>query len=345
MSEISEAVAVDEDEVYVEMDQVTLDLKLATLKAINVSGAAVSLYVVKISKINKTMRCQEARILECAPELSGRLASDLVANISERAHISSFSDITTNQDNRIFYVESGETDFPQILSMLHPSDDKEDVGTVSDIAELSDFNGYIVEVCREGDLPPLYGFRYISQAWSPKNSAGGFFKFNDDMVAIIDDSPVFRIDSYFDFIVLGNDLHILNCAKFEMAMQFKERLEEIKTETVSEFKASNILAGDGGSMLVSVIGTDKHFLRQLSSVKTKGFFKNPVWMGQLRDAAKDAGNWLIEFDAEGRIVIKKDKEYIRELLTLLQNKRVRTVVDKNVFDVDGELIARIVKKG
>ncbi len=33
-----------------------------------------------------------------------------------------------------------------------------------------------------------------------------------------------------------------------------------------------------------------------------------------------------------------DKKYINELLTLLQNKRVKTVIDSQIFDVDGELI-------
>jgi len=344
MTEISDTTLVADSAFVSEIDQVTLDLKLATLKAVDISASAITLYVVKINKINKNKRCQEVKILECSPELTERLAKDLAGNILNRAHISNFSDITTNQDNRIYFVSSDETDFPQILSALHPPADKEDIKTISQLSELADFNGYVVELCREGGLPPLFGFRYISQAWSPKNSAGGFFKFNNDMVAVIDDSPVFRIDPYFDFVVLGNDLHILDCGRFEMAMQFKERLNEIKLETVTEIQNSNAFVEDGGGILASAIGTDKHFLRQLSSVKKKGFFKNPTWMGQLREAAKDAGNWLIEFNAAGKIVVRREKEYIRELLTLLQNKRVQTVVDKNIFDVDGELVAQVVKR-
>ena len=45
------------------------------------------------------------------------------------------------------------------------------------------------------------------------------------------------------------------------------------------------------------------------------------------------------FRSHGKIVIEESKEYIKELLTLLQNKRVKTIVDGIVFDVDGELIA------
>jgi hypothetical protein len=343
MTEISDAALIDDSTVVGEIDQATLDVKLATLKTVEIPASAINLYVLKINKLNKNKRCQEVRNLQCAPALAMRLAEDLKKNIMGRGHISNFSDITTNQDNRIYYVNAHETDFPQILSVMYPPADKGEIKTISSLKELTEFNGYVVEVCREEGLSPLYGFRYIAQAWSPKNSAGGFFKFNNDMVAIIDDSPVFRIDSYFDFVVLGDDMHVLDCGKFETAMQFKERLEEIKLETVSEMQSSNAFVDDGGSVLATAIGTDKHFLRQLSSVKNKGFFKDPVWMGQLREAARNAGNWLIEFDPEGKIVVKPEKEYIRELLTLLQNKRVRTVVDQNIFDVDGELVAQIVK--
>ena len=60
-------------------------------------------------------------------------------------------------------------------------------------------------------------------------------------------------------------------------------------------------------------------------------------MNHMQKEAKAAKNWKIEFE-NNKILVKEDKEYIKEVLTLLQNKRVMTVVDKQVFDVDGELI-------
>jgi len=44
-------------------------------------------------------------------------------------------------------------------------------------------------------------------------------------------------------------------------------------------------------------------------------------------------------DNNGSLKLDAGKVYIKELLPLLQNKRVETVVDHQVFDVDGELIA------
>jgi hypothetical protein len=79
-------------------------------------------------------------------------------------------------------------------------------------------------------------------------------------------------------------------------------------------------------------------MRQVASVGHKGHFEDPVWMEKLRTKAKQFSDWKIEFDDDKKIVIKEDKAYIKELLTLLQNKRVMTLVDGKVCDVDGELI-------
>ena len=91
--------------------------------------------------------------------------------------------------------------------------------------------------------------------------------------------------------------------------------------------------------LSRAIGTDKHLMRQLASVYSKPYYNNDVWLTQLHQVAQNEDSWLIQFDADGKIQVQEDKKYIHELLTLLQNKRVRTVVDGVMFDVDGELIA------
>lgn len=347
MNDLSPPASIQECTETEELDQATLEVKLAGLRALkNVvfKDVTVSVYVVEISKINKFLRCKEAALLECDPELLEKFLGYVTSRISEYKHISNFSEITTNQDNRFFYIHSSETDFPQILKTMHPSQDKEDVGIVSSLEELEKFNAYVIEIYRGSNLPSLYAFRYISQSWSPKNSSGGFFKLNDDMVATFDESPIFRIDQYLDFIVCDDDLFIMNCEKFEAALQYRNRLIEIKNDAVVEIKKSSIFVSDGDVIFSSIIGEDKHFLRQLSAVQKKGFYKNPVWVDQLKEVAKAAGNWLLEFDLEGKIVVKNEKAYVRELLTVLQNKRVQTVVDKKIFDVDGELVTQITRK-
>lgn len=327
------------------IDQATLDLKLSKLNSLNIKDATVTIYVVEISKTNKNLRCKEAKLLQCNEELLLKFKKYVIDCIINNTQISPLTEIHTNQDNRFFHAYSSETDFPKILETLHPLEKNgADIGQIAKINELNEYNAYVIEIYLGEDIPLLYGFRYISQGWSPKKSAGGFFKFNHDMVASFDESPVFKVDSYLDFISYGDDLFIADCNRFEMAMQFKERLIERKIDTIIELKASDIFVAGDDEILSSAIGTDKHFLRQLSSVQQKGFYKNSIWIEKLKKEVKFAGNWLLELDALGKIIVKNEKSYIRELLTVLQNKRVETIVDKMVCDVDGELNAQVTKK-
>lgn len=330
------------DEVVID-DQTALDAKLDVLKALKLDGATVTIYVIEISKTNKNLRCRQAQQLQCDEAMLTKFQGYVEKCINDKNHISTFSEITTNPDNRFFHLEASETDFLQIIETLHPVQESEDVGSVTKLVELQKYNAYVIEIYLGKNANSLYGFRYISEAWSPKNSAVGFFKMSNDMVATIDNSAIFRIDQYLDFVAYGEDLFVADCSRFESAMQFKDRLLERKGEAISEMKDSSIFVAGDEEVLAVAIGADKHFLRQLSSVKNKAFYRDPVWIGKLQNVARAAGNWLLEFDSTGKIIVKNEKAYIRELLTVLQNKRVETVIDKKVFDVDGELTVQVTR--
>ena len=81
-------------------------------------------------------------------------------------------------------------------------------------------------------------------------------------------------------------------------------------------------------------------MRQLASVHSKPYYNNDIWLTKLKEVADkpESSHWLIKYDAQDQIIVQEDKAYVRELLTLLQNKRVRTVVDGVEQDVDGELV-------
>lgn len=129
-----------------------------------------------------------------------------------------------------------------------------------------------------------------------------------------------------------------NLRNFETAMNYHERLKEKKGEAAQALFSSNVITQQGADVLVEAIGSDKHLMRQLASVFQKGYYADDVWMTQLKNKVQQEG-WLLRFDENDNIEIDNDKTYIKELFTLLQNKRVSTVVDNQVFDVDGELIA------
>lgn len=328
----------NEANAVVQIDQAVLDANLTALKGIDLSNAVVNVYVVKTSLDNKIKRFSEIKRLSCEDDLKDQFKGYVDNGISPLEHISELRDITTNQDNRAFYVESGATDFQQAVDVIQAGG----ITTIASETALNKFNSYIIQLTYGVNQQSIYAYRYVSTAWSVKNSTKGAFNFevlNNQLIAGFDEKPRFQITSSIDLIQAGDGVFVTNIKNFESAMNYEERLKERKTEAVTALCASNVITTEASYVLTSTIGTDKHLMRQLASVYSKEFYSNQDWMVKLKQAAEEAGNWLIRFDANGNIEVDDDKAYIKELLTLLQNKRVETVVDHKVCDVDGELIA------
>lgn len=335
---MTDAQVPENGEVETQINQATLDANLALLKAINLSNAVVNVYVAKTSLDNKNKRFSEIKRLSCQDDLKSQFKGYAVDGIDPLEHISELRDITTNQDNRAFYVEAAATDFQQVVDAIQEGS----IPVINSPTDLNKFNSYIIQLTYGRDQRSIYAYRYISTAWSVKNAVKGAFNFeilNDQLIAGFDSQPRFQISESIDLIQAGDGVFVTNLKNFESAMNYDERLKERKKDAVAALRSSNIITAEASYVLTTTIGTDKHLMRQLASVYSKGFYSDNDWMVKLKTEADKAGDWLIRFNADGKLEVEGDKAYIKELLILLQNKRVETVVDHKIFDVDGELIA------
>jgi hypothetical protein len=154
-------------------DQAVLDANLATLKGIDLSNAVVNVYVVKTSLDNKVKRFPEIKRLSCEGDLKAQFKGYVVNGITPLEHISELRDITTNQDNRAFYVESGATDFQQAVVAIQEGG----ITTIASAEALNKFNSYIIQLTYGANQQSIYAYRYVSTAWSVKNSTKGAFNF------------------------------------------------------------------------------------------------------------------------------------------------------------------------
>ncbi|WP_163371836.1 Kiwa anti-phage protein KwaB-like domain-containing protein [Endozoicomonas acroporae] len=329
--------AANDNTPQIEIDQTFLEQKLTGLKALDLSNAVVNVYAVKASTTNKKKRFQSVMLLPCKLTLENNLRSYVTNCIEGNEHMSELREITTSQDNRFFYVESAATDFQQIIELIRAPN----IPSLSNKDQLNAFNGYVIKLTINGETETnLYAFRYIATAWSVTNSAGKFLCFDNDLIADLSAEPRFAITPFIDMIQAGDGLFIADIEQFEKAMNYRERLEQKKNEAIEALASVNALTNGGSEILSRAIGTDKHLMRQLASVYAKPFYNDDIWLTKLNLIAEkpESSHWLIEYDSDKKIIVKEDKKYIHELLTLLQNKRVRTVVDGVEQDVDGELI-------
>lgn len=325
-------------EVQSQLDQAALDRKLEVLKNLDFTDAVINIYVAKISTTNKEKRFIEVKRLKVQGEHKLSFKGYATECISGNEHICELRTINTTQDNRFFYVEKAATDFSQIETLVTTKN----IPYINEQSELNDFNAYVIQLTFGEQEESIFAFRYISGAWSVNKTSGKFFSFatiSNELIVSIDNDPRFQITPYIDFIQYKDDMFIADIKQFEVAMNYHERLKEKKTEAIMALCASSAMISTANDTLTSVIGNDKHLMRQLASVHEKGFYSNDIWLTKLKSVADAAGNWKIKFDVDGKILVENNKDYVKELLTLLQNKRVKTVVDGIMFDVDGELVA------
>lgn len=320
------------------ISQAELDLKLKELQAADLDKAVVNVWVAVTVPANKAKRFTKIKRLKVKDSSKNKFKSYVVDCIQGASGISELTPMYTPQDDRFFYVESSATDLSQLISEV----ETQNLEAVKTIDELNGYNSYAIQVTFGEPEQSVFAYRYIRAAWSAKKTKGNFLDFktvNGELVVEIDSSTRFEINPYLDFLQFKDDVFIANIASFEVAMNYHERLKEKKEEAIKAlFESPNLVAGSE-DVFKNLVGLDKRLMRQLAAAHEKGYYSNKEWVAKLRVAAEEAGNWRIKFNDQGEIEIDDDKDYIKELLILLQNKRVKTVVDGIVADVDGELIA------
>jgi hypothetical protein len=320
-----------------QLSQALLDQKLQHLKSLDINNSIVNFWVCNVNTRNKAKRFSKIKRLRLHDDAKATFRGYVTSCITGNEHISEIRHITTNQDNRFFYIESDATDLSQASSMILT----DDIETIINKDELNEFNSYIIQLTLSNG-ENIFAFRYISGSWSVHSAAGKFFGFelnNNNLIVNISQDCKFQVTPYIDFIQHNDDVFISDIKQFETAMNYHERLKEKKNEAIAAMYSENLMVSSSKNTLEKVIGNDKFLMRQLASVHQKSYYNNDAWLAQLRVAAETAGNWKIQFDESGQIIVQDNKEYVKELLILLQNKRVKTVVDGYIYDVDGELIA------
>ncbi|MGF1840367.1 Kiwa anti-phage protein KwaB-like domain-containing protein [Vibrio atlanticus] len=318
------------------LDQAALDLKLANLKALDLSRATVNLWVARVIIGNKTKRFGDVKNLKIHSSYKENFRQYVIECIRGNEYVEELKAITTNQDNRFFYIDSSSTDLTQLKEMVEGGE----LETITQESELNSYNAYAIQLTFGQPEQSIYAFRYFKGAWSLNNTSGKSLttSFQDNQLVVeIDQSSKFQITPYIDFIQYNSGVFISDLRQFETAMNYHERLREKKSETITALGASIAMNPSEAQKLTNIVSDDKRLMRQLASVYDKQHFTNDLWLRKLREAAEEAGNWQIKFDDHGKIVVEETKEYVRELLILLQNKRVKTVVDGLMFDVEGEL--------
>lgn len=314
---------------------------LRHLKGLDFTGATVNIFVTTASTRSKDNRVNSLYRLVSQAPIKDMMKDAVSDSINETDDLIAYKYINTLDDAKYIYVDSDITGVDQFIDSI----ENQVIPQIKDKGELNDKNMYILQVVLHSG-EKIYAFKYISSVWSVKNTNQSYLKLDmldGDLVADVAQNTGFRIYKSIDYLCYKSVVYIKAVTNFETSLNFHERLQAQRDLAMKSISESPLFVESKANALQQAVGKNKNFMRQLASVAAKGYYTDEEWLGKLKVAAQEAGDWLIEFDQNGAIIIKDDTEYLQELLTLLQNKRVKTIVDGEVCDVNGELIPRVAQ--
>jgi len=300
----------------------------------DIEELSVEMFLVNIDTKKRKERIKEIKKLGIAQNLQEELRKNILKAIDSRSEISALLDTNIESNEHFYYEQQFSTDFEQVEKKINSCS-----SSITKSKDIHNFNAYIVRITigrtSEREEITLSAVTYFASGW--KVSCIPSFCWDDTEANIKPYKPEFKIYNYVSFFSMEDGLFISNINHFQTIMNYEERLKEKKIETANALEEHNIISEDGKETLLNIIGNDKTMMKQLASTQRLSHYKKATFSERLYQKIHLEGFGQLEFDDNNVIVVKNDKAYVKEMLTLLQDKRVITLIFENLADVDGNL--------
>ncbi len=302
---------------------------LKTIKKIPWKEAEVSFYVVRRKLVSRsaTYLSKQVGIHQTLEKKLRKLVYEKI-NDSNEVREYDFNTADLN-DGELLTIPLEENDLLQILEALQ--------GTkkVPFAASKDDLVGswmYIVRLDLDVEnQSPLFFARKVSATWQAKNVSSWRMNlvWKDNMLVDLGETVVLPIDKKVDFFSYDGMVFILHKVNFETALNFRDGMKRNRDEVVQEFETLGIF--DKASEVSRLVGDNLRHLRKLSQVKKAGYYCQEKYMKRLREV-NDQEGWGLEYTPDGKIMVTERN--IKDVLTYLNNDRLISLINSEVYDVD-----------
>lgn len=173
----------------------------------------------------------------------------------------------------------------------------------------------------------VYGFRKInSMTKAKKVHSLASLLFKNHLLIDLEEEQVFTIDMKIDFYAYKNTIFITNKKTFENALNFRKGMEANRDTVLNEFKSLRLF--NDINLVGSAVGSNLNMLRKISAIQKSGYYKDPIFLKNLI-ALNKAEGWGLDIH-ENQIVVTE--ENVGLILTLLNNSRLKSPINQEVFD-------------
>jgi hypothetical protein len=256
-------------------------------------------------------------------KLQTKLKTKITNKIQDKRYrCEEYSFVSADQDDCVLTIDIAETDFKMVQDEMAKGLDNPKVTTYD---ELLNSWGYVVEL--KGNNGTIYGFRKINSITRAKKVRSmTSLLFKDQFLIDLDEAMVFTIDMKVDFFAYNGTIFISNKKEFENALNFRKGMESNRDAVLTEFATLGIF--NDVPMIARVVGINLNMLRKVSTIQKSGYYRNELFMRN-----------LIKLNATEKwgLVVKNNQIVVTEenvglILTLLNNSRLKSPINQEVFD-------------
>ncbi|MGH9932115.1 MAG: Kiwa anti-phage protein KwaB-like domain-containing protein, partial [Pyrinomonadaceae bacterium] len=249
---------------------------------------------------------------------------NIVSNSIEKSNdVRKYDYVTTDQDDDALAVTVKETDFVAISEKIAAGADAPSAKRSDD---LLDAWAYIIDLAIPNKK--VLAFKKVTESWNLKKKGPVYnLIFENAKLKDLEES-VFRVESSVDFVSFGDVLFVLNKKNFETGLNFRAGMEKNRDNVVAEMEGLKLF--HDVAPIIEKCGSNIRYLRKLSTISNNGYYKNPEFMKQLR-TLNEAEGWGLKIE-DNKIVVSG--ENVDLVLTLLNNDRLKSPINEEVFDVE-----------
>lgn len=295
---------------------------LKAIKAIDLKKWVVTFWLVKRYMANHAAHYSVLRVNTDA-KLQKRLKDYVVNQLQGKDfHLAEYDFNNADGDDTLFTITADATDFPKVEVAINAGFDN---AIAKEYQDLLNSWAYVVQLEHGNDR--LYAWRKISTLTQPKKvqSRQATF-FVEHKLVDVEDKEVFLIDPRFDFFVHGGMIFIANKKEFEISMNFREGMKAKAAEVIKNFNESGHFKNV--DLIQKHVGDNMHHLRKMASILKAGYYQQPDYIQRMIEVSKEEG-WELKVE-DGQVVV--EEETIELLLKLLNNDRLRSPINNEIFD-------------
>lgn len=295
---------------------------LKAIKAIDLKKRTVAFWLVKRYMANHAAHYSVLRVNtdeKLQKRFKGYVANQLQG---KDFHLVEYDFNNADGDDTLFTITADATDFPKVEAEINAGFDN---AIAKEYQELLNSWAYVVQLEHGNDR--LYAWRKINTLTQPKKvqSRQAMF-FIEHKLVDVEDKEVFLIDPRFDFFVHDGMIFIANKKEFEVSMNFREGMKAKAAEVIKNFNESGHFKNV--DLIQKHVGDNMHHLRKMASILKAGYYQQPDYIQRMIEVSKEEG-WELKVE-DGQVVV--EEETIELLLKLLNNDRLRSPINNEIFD-------------